>query len=602
MQTSEAWNRRLSALKNIPPVMKMVWSASPILAGLGFALRMLTALVPLGMLAVSRLIINRIFDAKTQHTPVQSDIWLLLGIEFLLACAANVIGRVVDHCDSLLAENFTKSMSIRIMEHATRLDLQSFEDPVFADKLERARVQSTDRLGMLSALGRLVQQAVTLISLAVGVCFFSPWLLLLLAGCAIPAFLGESHFAFLGYQLAFRLTPNRRELDYLRQLGASKEGAKEVKIFGLAKYLTGRYRDIAEDCYRQVAALQRRRVVSGSMLALLGSLGYYGAYVVVVIRTLNGQLSVGDLTFLAGAIAGTSQNLQGLFSTFSGIADQALFLTDLLEFFKVQPRIQEPEHPLPAPRPIRQGFDFQNVSFHYPGSKRLVIKDLDFRLDTGDRVALIGENGQGKTTFVKLLCRLYDPTAGRILLDGNDLRDYSVADLGREIGVIFQDFMRYEMTARANIGVGMIDNLGDERRIVDAAHKSMAEEVLERLPLGLDQMLGRRFEGGVDLSGGEWQKFALARAYMRDPQLLILDEPTASLDARSEYEVFCRFAELTAGKMALLISHRFSTVRMVDRILVLENGSIREHGTHNSLMALGGRYAEMFDLQAASYR
>jgi ATP-binding cassette, subfamily B, bacterial len=602
MQSMEAWKRRVAALRNIPPVMKMIWAAGPVLAGLGFGLRLLIALVPLGMLTVSRLIINRIVEANTKHTPVQHDIWLLLGVEFALACAGNIFGRVVDTCDSLLAENFTKSMSIRIMEHATRLDLQSFEDPVFADKLERARVQSTDRLGMLSALGRLVQQTVTLISLAAGVCYFSPWLLLLLAGCAIPAFLGESHFAFLGYQLAFRLTPDRRELDYIRQLGASKEGAKEVKIFGLGKYLTNRYREIAERCYQQVAALQRRRMLSGAMLATLGSIGYYGAYVLVVVQTLRGQLSIGDLTFLAGAIAGTSQNIQALFSTFSGIADQALFLTDLLEFFAVQPRIKEPENPLPAPRPIRQGFEFQKVSFQYPGSKRLVIKDLDFHLEPGARVALIGENGQGKTTFVKLLCRLYDPTAGRILLDGNDLRDYSVADLGHEIGVIFQDFMRYEMTARANIGVGMIDSLGDERRILDSAQKSMAGEVVERLPLGLDQMLGRRFEGGVDLSGGEWQKFALARAYMRDPQLLILDEPTAALDARSEYEVFLRFAELTEGKMALLISHRFSTVRMVDRILVLENGSIREHGTHKTLMALGGRYAEMFDMQAASYR
>jgi ATP-binding cassette subfamily B protein len=311
---------------------------------------------------------------------------------------------------------------------------------------------------------------------------------------------------------------------------------------------------------------------------------------------------VGDLTFLAGAIAGTSNNIQGLFSTFSGIADQSLFLTDLLEFFAVQPRIQSSPNALPAPRPIRRGFEFRKVGFHYPGSSRMILKDLDFRLEPGDRVALIGENGQGKTTFVKLLGRLYDPTNGQILLDGRDLREYSVEDLGQEIGVIFQDFMRYEMTARENIAVGRIEQLADQERVVEAAHKGMADEVIAKLPHGLDQLLGRRFEGGVDLSGCEWQKFALARAYMRDAQLLILDEPTAALDARSEYEVFTRFAELTEGKMALLISHRFSTVRMVDRILVLEDGAIREHGTHEQLVALGGRYAEMFDLQAAGYR
>lgn len=602
MNNSEAWKRRLSALRNIPPVMKMVWDASPVLTGVGMGLRVVTALVPLAMLTVSKLIIDRIVATTTHHTPISREIWILLAVEFALACTSNIFGRVIDHCDALLAEQFTKNMSVKIMSHATRLDLASFEDPVFADKLERARVQSTDRLSMLSALGRLVQQAVTLTSLAAGVCYFSPWLLLLLVGCTIPAFLGESHFAFLGYQLAYRLTPYRRELDYLRQLGASKDGAKEVKIFGLGTYLTERYREISEQCLVQVKALQKRRVTAGALLAVLGSIGYYGAYAFVVFRTLEGRLTIGDLTFLAGAIAGSSQNIQALFSTFSGIADQSLFLTDLLEFFAVEPRIREAVNPLPAPRPIRQGFEFKNVTFQYPGSGRTVIKDLNFRLETGDRVALIGENGQGKTTFVKLLCRLYDPTAGQILLDGNDLRDYSVAELGREIGVIFQDFMRYEMTARENIAVGRIEDLNNEPRVIESAHKSMAEEVLVKLPHGLDQLLGRRFEGGVDLSGGEWQKFALARAYMRDAQLLILDEPTAALDARSEYEVFCRFAELTEGKMALLISHRFSTVRMVDRILVLENGAISEHGTHKDLMALGGRYAEMFDLQAAGYR
>jgi ATP-binding cassette, subfamily B, bacterial len=602
MNNSEAWKRRLSAMRNIPPVMKMVWDSAPVLMGFGTGLRVVSALLPLAMLSVSKLIIDDIVVATTHRGTMHYNIWVLLGIEFGLVCAGNVMGRIVSHCDALLAEQFTKNMSVRIMEHATRLDLASFEDPVFADKLERARVQSTDRLSMLSALGQLIQQAVTLASLAAGVCYFSPWLLLLLVGCTVPAFLGESHFAFLGYQLAFRLTPYRRELDYLRQLGASKDGAKEVKIFGLGKYLTDRYREIAEQCLLQVRALQKRRLIAGTLLAILGSIGYYLAYALVVFRTLRGQLSLGDLTFLAGAIAGSSQNIQALFSTFSGIADQALFLTDLLEFFAVKPRIREALHALPAPRPIRKGFEFQKVCFQYPGSERLVINNLDFNLEPGDRVALIGENGQGKTTFVKLLCRLYDPTSGRILLDGNDLRDYSVTELGREIGVIFQDFMRYEMTARENVAVGLIDDLQNEARVIESAKKSMASEVIERLPHGLDQLLGRRFEGGVDLSGGEWQKFALARAYMRDAQLLILDEPTAALDARSEYEVFCRFAELTEGKMALLISHRFSTVRMVDRILVLEGGSIREHGTHDDLMAKGGRYAEMFDLQAAGYR
>ena len=602
MPEATGWKTRFAALKNIPPVLRLVWEASPWLTALGLALRLLTALMPLAMLWVSRLIIDRVFATIT-HKPVPPPgIWWLVVIEFALACTGNILGRLIDSCDALLADEFTKKISVRVIAHATRLDLQSFEDPVFADKLERARVQTTDRLGMLAAIGRLIQQTITVFSLAAGLFYFSPWLLLLLFVCTLPAFLGESHFALLGYSLAHRMTPFRRELDYLRQLGASKEAAKEVKIFGLGRYITDRYRDISDHVYSQNRGLVLRRARAGSLLAIVGALGYYAAYVLVVYRTLEGRLSIADMTFLAGSIAAATTNIQAVFSTFSSIADQALFLTDLLEFFAVKPRISSPAHPLPAPRPIVQGFEFRKVCFQYPGSRRMVLRDLDFRLEPGDRVALIGENGQGKTTFVKLLARLYDPSSGVILLDGNDLRDYSLEDLGREIGIIFQDFMRYEMTARENIGVGRIEEIDNLARLESAAAKSLADGVITKLPGGMSQILGRRFEGGVDLSGGEWQKFALARAYMRDAQLLILDEPTASLDARSEYEVFQRFAELTEGRMAILISHRFSTVRMADRILVLEDGAIREHGTHDQLIALGGRYAGMFDLQAAGYR
>ncbi len=600
--TISGWNQRFQALKNVPPILKMVWDASPLLTGLVIGLRISTALIPVATLWISKLIVDRVVAIVANHSPVSNDLWLLLLAEFVLVCLGNVLGRTIDYCDGLLAEMFTRHATLQVIEHATRLDLASFEDPSFVDKMERARVQSTDRLGMLTGMGRMAQQAITLATLAVGVCVFSPWLLVLLFVCVIPAFLGESHFAFLGYTLAHELTPYRRELDYLRVIGASRESAKEVKIFSLGPYLCGRYAEISAQVVRQTRALSGRRTRAGAFFAVLSAGGYYAAYALAVYRTISGHLTVGDLTFLAGAIAGTSSNIQALFSTFSSIADQALFLTDLLEFLNVQPRIVSPPNPLPAPRPIRQGFEFRKVCFQYPGSPRFVLRDLDFRLEPGNRVALIGENGQGKTTFVKLLARLYDPTSGTILLDGVDLRDYSVEELGNEIGIIFQDFMRYEMSARENIGVGRIQEIANERRLEEAARKSLADSVIAKLPHGMDQMLGRRFEGGVDLSGGEWQKFALARAYMRDAQLLILDEPTASLDARSEYEVFCRFSELTEDRMALLISHRFSTVRMADRILVLEGGAIQEQGSHERLMALGGRYAEMFELQASGYR
>jgi ATP-binding cassette subfamily B protein len=334
----------------------------------------------------------------------------------------------------------------------------------------------------------------------------------------------------------------------------------------------------------------------------VGQLGYYGAYAYSIYRTITGHYSIGDLTLITTAIMQAMANIQQAFSTASGVADQALFLTDLLAFFEMKPRVESKVNGLPAPKPITRGFEFRNVSFAYPGTNRRVLSNFNFTLSPGERIALIGENGQGKTTVVKLITRLYDPTEGEILLDGVDLREYDLADLHAEIGVIFQDFMRYEMTARENIAVGSVDRLQQQDDIELAAHKSLADTVVSKLPASYDQMLGRRFEGGVELSGGEWQKMALARAYLRDAQLLILDEPTAALDARSELEVFERFAELTEGKMALLISHRFSTVRMADRIVVLSGGRLIEEGNHQELMARGGLYASMFEMQAASYR
>ena len=500
------------------------------------------------------------------------------------------MGRLCDYCDGLLADRFTRHVSIRVMEHASRLDLSSYEDPEFYNKLERARHQATDRIGMIQSFGRLLQGLVTAITLSVSILAFSPWLLLLLVAGVIPAFVGESHFAFLGYALNMRLTPTRRQLDYLRDLGASKESAKELRLFGLSGHFSGRYAQLADDVYVQNISLLKRRLTAGSLFGLLSTAAYYSAYAYVIFQTLSGALSVGTMVFLAGALNGASSNIQQIFSIFSSIADQALFLTDLLDFFAVEPKVRSKPHALPAPRPIRQGFEFENVSFTYPGTSRHILDGLNLHFRRGERVALVGENGQGKTTIVKLITRLYDPTVGRILLDGIDLREYDLDDLHREIGVIFQDFMRYEMTARENISVGKIGDGTNIASIAAAARKSMAAPVIERLPLGYGQMLGRRFEGGVDLSGGEWQKIALARAYLRDSQLLILDEPTASLDARSESDVFHRFSELTQGKMALLISHRFSTVRMADRILVLADGRIAEDGSHSDLMTRGRRY------------
>jgi ATP-binding cassette subfamily B protein len=601
-QFRSPWQERLTALRNVPPVLRIVWDSGPAVVTGGIVFRVLASVLPIALLWITKLIIDQIVHAVTTKQPVDPKFWWLVATEFALAVVGSLLTRTIDFLDSMLADKYTRYVSVLVMEHASRLDLIAYEDPIFYDRLERARVQATDRLGMIQSIGRLVQLVVTAISFSISIVLFSPWLLLLLVLGVLPAFLGESHFAFLGYAKNFRQTPIRRQLDYLRVLGGSKEAAKELKLFGLSEFLTRRFRVLSDKIYEENVALARRRLVAGSALSVIGTIGYYAAYVYVIWRTVMGALSIGTLTFLSGAILQASSTIQQIFSTISSIADQALFLTDLLAFFEMKPTISSKPNALPAPRPIKRGFEFRGVSFHYPGSSRLVLNHLDFQLRPGERIALIGENGQGKTTIVKLITRLYDPTEGQVLLDGIDLREYQLEDLYREIGVIFQDFMRYEMTARENVAVGKIDQVDNLELLQLAAQKSMAEEVISRLPRRFDQMLGRRFEGGLDLSGGEWQKVALARAYLRDAQVLILDEPTAALDARSEFEVFRRFAELTMGKMALFISHRFSTVRMADRIVVLENGRIAEEGSHQQLTALGGRYAEMFEMQAASYR
>ncbi|MEJ2007659.1 MAG: ABC transporter ATP-binding protein [Acidobacteriota bacterium] len=597
-----SWRDRLKALRNVPPGLRIVWEAGPSVAVCGFVLQTLSALIPIGIAAVSAAIIGEVAAVAKGHQPLAANFWWLVGAEFGLAVGGAVLSRTINYCDSVLADRFIRHVSIKVMDHASKLDLESYENPEFYDSLERARVQATDRVSMIQAVGRALQQFVTAVTFSASICFYSPWILLLLIAGVLPAFIGESHFAFLGYSLRFRQTPARRQLDYLRVLGASKESAKELKLFGLSGHLTDRYARISDEIYTQDVSLLKRRLWAGGLFSVLSACAYYGAYAFVIYRTVHGALTLKDLVYLAAAIAGASSNIQQIFSSFTGIADQALFLTDFLNLFRLEPKVKSKPDAIPAPRPIRQGFQFDRVTFAYPGTTRAVLDKLDLRVEPGQRIALVGENGQGKTTLVKLITRLYDPTEGRILLDGVDLRDYDLTDLHGEIAVIFQDFMRYEMTGRENIAMGRIEEIDNFSRLSAAARKSLADAVLHRLPKRYEQMLGRRFEGGVDLSGGEWQKIALARAYLRDAQLLILDEPTAALDARSEREVFERFSELTVGKTALLISHRFSTVRMADRILVLEGGKVVEDGCHSQLMARGERYSKMFELQAASYR
>lgn len=595
------WRERIRALRNMPPVLHILWESGPAVVTWGLLLRAVVAILPIAIAKVAQYIIQNIANVLRGQA-LAHNFWTLVATEVMLNVFLGLLTRAIDYSDSLLANRYTQHVSVRVMEQAARLDLTTYENPIFYDRLERARVQATDRLAMIQQMGRLFQQIITTLVFSAYLAWASPWLVLLLSLGVLPSFLGETHYAFLGYAKNFRQTTAKRTMDYLRQVAGSREGAKEVKLFGLNKFFTERFQTLANQIYVEDVALSRSKLIVGGLLGIIGTLGYYGAYVYVIYRTLQGGYDIGQFTFLTAAIQQASSNLQQVFSTASGIADQALFLTDLLAFFEMEPLVRSKPNGLSTPQPIQQGFEFRNVSFTYPGTNRTVLSNFNFHLHPGERIALIGENGQGKTTVVKLITRLYDPTEGQILLDGVDLREYSLEDLHRHIGVIFQDFIRFEMTARENIAVGRVDRPHQQADIESAAHKSLADTVVAKLAGGYDQVLGRRFEGGVELSGGEWQKIALARAYLRDADLLILDEPTAALDARSELEVFERFAELTEGKMALLISHRFSTVRMADRIVVLAGGRLIEEGNHQTLMDQGGVYAGMFEMQAASYR
>jgi ATP-binding cassette subfamily B protein len=604
---------RFGALRNLPPFLKLVWQTSPRLAAATVACRLVRAFLPVATLFVGKLIIDEVVRlAGAGHPRQPLGGWLssglvdhllaLLALELALAVLSDLMGRVVSLIDGLLSERFSNATSIRLMEHAATLDLEDFEDSELQDRLDRARRQTTGRTALMSQIFGQAQDVVTIASFAVGLVAYAPWLIALLIVALVPAFVGEAHFNARSYSLNYAWTPERRELDYVRQTGASVETAKEVKIFGLNAFLIERYRTLSDAFYAANRTLAAKRAGWGGLLTAVGTVGYYVAYAFIAWRTLSGDFTIGDLTFLSGSFRRLRNLLEGLLIGFSQVAGQALYLNDLFSFFEIRPEIVSPENPLPVPVPIRQGFTFEDVGFRYPGAERWAVRHLTFTLHGGEVLALVGENGAGKTTLVKLLARLYDPDEGRILLDGQDLRAYDLGELRANVGVIFQDFVRYHLTAAENIAVGRIEARDDHARIEAAAHASLADEVIERLPQKYEQVIGKRFKSGVDLSGGEWQKIAIARAYMRDAQLLILDEPTAALDARSEYEVFQRFKELSLGKTAVLISHRFSSVRMADRILVLAEGQLEAAGTHHELLAAGGRYAELFELQAAGYR
>ena len=597
------FTNQFSSYKNLIPFFKMIWETSSRYTSLNIFLRVIKAAIPLSMLYLGKEIIDTVLDLISDSPSLETQtLWMLLGVELVLAILSEVLNRQISLVDALLGDLFSNKTSVEMIKHAAKLDLYQFEDAEFYDKMERARRQTINRSVLMSMVLEQLQDLITLFFLGAGIIFFNPWLILILAIAVIPNFLGEAFFNAKQFSLTRSWTPERRELDYFRYLGVSYESAKEIKVFNLQGFISERFRVLADRYFYANKKIAVKRAWVGAALSLIGTLAYYGAYVFILIQTLNLVITVGTLTFLAGSFSRMRSMLQAFTVRINRIADSALYLQDLFDFFAIKPNISDGVSARNLPSTIQKGIEFVNVSFKYDGADNYAIRNLSFRINPGEKIALVGENGAGKTTIVKLLSRLYDPSEGEILIDGINIKDYKLNDLRNAVGIIFQDYQKLQMSVRENIAVGNISQLDNQPRIESAAYKSLAKEVVDGFEVGYDQILGKRFKTGVELSGGQWQKIAIARAYMRDSQILILDEPTSALDARAEHQVFLRFAELIEDKIAVLISHRFSTVRMADKILFLENGQKLEYGSHDDLITQQGKYAELFNLQAAGYK
>ncbi|MDG3580809.1 ABC transporter ATP-binding protein [Galbibacter pacificus] len=590
-----------AAFKYIPRFSSEIWKTHKTMYLINTLARLINAFAPIALLWVGKLIIDEIITQINASGKDFSLLWKYVALELSLALISDLISRLITLTDSLLGDLYANKSSVSIIKKTNEIGIDQLEDPDFYDKLERARTQTTSRVNLMSNILSQVQSVISMVSLIAGLIYFEPVLILILILSIIPSFINEIKFSSQSYSLARSWTSERRELDYLRFVGANDKTAKEIKLFGLTNYIADRFKALSDEYYQLNKKLAIKRSTYGAVFNLLGVLSYYAAYILIIYRVLTGVITIGELTFLSGSFNRLRNNLQGFFSRFTNIAQSALYLKDYFDFIDLD---VEKDHSkeVPIPSEITEGFFIDNVAFSYPGSNERVLSGVSFTLKSGEKMAFVGQNGAGKTTLIKLILRFYEPTSGTIYLDGTDIRKFNKDKYQKMFGVIFQDFFRYEFTVQENIAVGKIDEIENMGRIENAAELSLASEVVKELDKGYKQQLGKRFNKGQELSGGQWQKIALARAYMKDAAILILDEPTSALDAKAEFEVFERFMGLTKGKTSIIISHRFSTVRMADRILVLKDGKILEIGTHETLMKNKNLYAELFSLQAAGYQ
>lgn len=605
-QISSSWKDTSEALRNTPQAFKLVWQASKRHTLINFILIPLIAVLPAAQAWVGKMIVDRILEAIKTGADVQAGLQLVLPFvifEFALLLVSTLLNSFQSLSNNILRSFLTKHVNTLIIDKSINLDLQFYEDPVFYDNMQNARRRAdSSALAIVSAISQVVQQFITLMSLGALLISFSPWLAVVVILAAVPNFLSNSRFAEMSFRAVTHRAPEARLLGYIENLLTSNETVKEIKLFGLGEALKRRYEDLFTQFLDEDTAIARRNTYASVAWGMLSNLAYYGSYIWVIVRTITQAITLGDMTMFLSVFRQSQRAVQSLLENFSRLYENNLYLDNLIDFLKIEPALISPENGKIAPAPIVEGFRFENVSFKYPGSEKFVLKNVNLFIKPGESIALVGLNGAGKTTLIKLLTRLYDPTEGRITLDGTDLRDFDLKSLHQRFGVIFQDFVRYQFSVKENIGFGQIEDLDNQARIEVSADKGGATEVIAELPEGYDTVLGRRWNRGQELSGGQWQKIALSRAFMRKAEVLILDEPTSALDAQAEYEIFLRFRELMEGRVAVLISHRFSTVRMADRIVVLSEGSIIELGSHEELMALNQNYAHLFNLQAEGYR